>query len=103
MILIKVKRNKIFTKDSLERCAKSVMARDKCKKEDCKGPAMGNGMCRWHGGVNTPQQEAEKQMKKKKRNNNCNRYRAQLKKQDKKTFGQRMQELKEFREKMVDE
>jgi hypothetical protein len=97
MILMKVKNNRVFTKDTLEKCKDSFDAQKKCEKEACKAPAMGNGFCRWHGGVNTDQQKHQKDILKRKRANSCNRARQALKRNNKNLYESVMKKIEDFK------
>lgn len=103
MIPIKVKSNKIFTKETLDKCKTSFFSQKTCEKEGCKGLSMGNGFCRWHGGINTPEQVFQKKEARRKRNNNCNRSRQQLRKENKNSYKAMMETRTALREFNIDD
>jgi hypothetical protein len=103
MIPIKVKSNKIFTKETLDKCKNSKLAQKTCLKEGCNGLAMGNNYCRWHGGFNDETQLVTKESQRRVRNNNCNRTRQALRKRDKNAYRDLMSNIKKLKEIKVDE
>lgn len=102
MIPIKVKSNKIFTKETLDKCRDSKLSQKICTKEGCKGLAMGNGFCRWHGGFNDENQIVDKTVKRRVRNNNCNRARQALRKRDKNAYKSLIENIKQLKGVKVD-
>lgn len=97
MILTKVKSNRVFSLESLERCKNAPLSKPKCLKDECNGPSMGNLYCRWHGGANTEIQQMQKEQEKKIRRNDCHRKRRLLKKSNKNAYNSLMQSIQEIK------